>query len=336
MLRVYNYDLLKKTSKFNLVRRGSALFTALVILATLSACSNSKANNNLKIREQTSNSQDSKIETAEESTTVYLAKKSPEIYHAISLSNGEKRVVLLSNEPHLYKSLYEKTDTKVYLSDDNGNRLSNNFDEINLLSNYRYSTDGGLLLGDFSKVETDKQYDFFVGTTLRKDSNDKTVGPTVTLLDKNGLEFCSFNGRLKMLIGNIVLIEDYFEGENRVVGAPDNYLYNYLTGKKSEKHDYILMFKYKNEQYQDEENADLIGVNFYYEKGSCLSKLLYSFYDRNLNVVVTANEDEIKDWYKSNNDLYTFYKNDYNDYFKSIYQNINNQEKSSSLILIKK
>ena len=164
------------------------------MVATMAGCSNSKSNNSSESQEQTSIS----VEFDEELNT-YLDNESSEIHSVELLLNGEKRGILLSDEPHLYKSLFEQTDTKVYLSDEDRNRLSNNFDEINKLSNYSYLTSGGVLLGDFVKVETDRQYDLFVGITLRKDSNGSTLDPNITLLDKTGAELCTFNGEFQAL-----------------------------------------------------------------------------------------------------------------------------------------
>ncbi|MBP3634973.1 MAG: hypothetical protein J6J17_00745 [Bacilli bacterium] len=322
-MNIKNLNLLKKTS---IRKRLCALSLASVMAVTAIGCSNSRSNNSSERQEQTTNS----LERTE--NTTYLDGESPEIYKVESLINGEKRGIILSNEPHLYESVFEKTDTKVYLSDEDGNRLSDNFDEISLLSNYSYLTTGGVLLGSWSEVDTDKQYDYFVGITLRKDSNDSTLNPSVTLLDNNGLELCSFNGYFEALIGNTVVIKNYFEGEDRIAGVPDTYLYDYTTGKTSEKHDYVKIFRYKNNE--NEETSCLIGVNLYYENYS--SNHLYSFYDENLEVVGVSTEEEIKDWYISNDDYYSFSKagGNYVDYFKSIYQNIN-VEKSRQLILKK-
>ena len=208
------------------------------MVATMTGCSNSKTNNSSESQYQTSIS----VEFNEELNT-YLDNESYEIHSVESLLNGEKRGILLSDEPHLYKSLFEQTDTKVYLSDENGNRLSNNFDRLNKLSDYRYLTSGGLLLGDILKVKTDRQYDLFVGVTLREDSNGSTLGLNITLLDKNGAELCTFNGEFQELFGTILVISDYFEGEDRVVGVPRTYLYDYATGKTSEKHDYVKIVR---------------------------------------------------------------------------------------------
>lgn len=300
------------------------------MVVTMTGCTNSKSNNSSGAQEQTSVS----IEFTEETTT-YLDKESSKVHSIESLSSGEKRGILLSNEPHLYKSLFEQTGTKVYLSDEDGNKLSANFDEINLLSKYSYLTTGGLLLGDWVKVETDKQYDLFVGTTLRKDSNDSTLGPTVTLLDKNGVELCSFNGYFKALFGNTVVIQNYFEGEDRVVGAPDTYLYDYLTGKISEKHDYVQRVRYKDSQ--NEETIHLVGVVLCYED-SYYSNHSYSFYDENLEIIAISTEKEIEEWYISNDDYQSFRKagGNYIDYFKLIYDNTKNVKKVSGPRLIKK
>lgn len=313
-MNIKNLNLLKNPS---IRTRLCALSLASVMAVTATGCSNSRSNNNLDGQEQNSISLEST-----EGTSIYLDEKSPEIYSVVSLFNGEKRGILLSDEPHLYESMFEKTKTKVYLSDENGNRLSNNFDELSRLSNYRYLTIGGALLGNWEEVETNKQYDYFVGITLRKDSNGNTLGPSVTLLDNNGLELSTFNGYFKALVENTVVIQDYFEGEDRTVGTPDTYLYDYITGEKSKKYDYVEIFKYECEQ--NEETFYLIGVNFSYESNN-RAKCLYSFYDRNLKVVAIASEDEIEDWYTNNDDWYSFYKagGNYNDYFKSIYQSIN-------------
>lgn len=324
-MNIKNLNLLKSPS---IRKRLCALSLASVMVATATSCSNSSSNNNLDGQEQNSIS----LESTEE-TSIYLDEKSPEIHSVVSLSNGEKRGILLSDEPHLYEAFIEKTKTKVYLSDENGNRLSNNFDELMLLSKYSYYTNGGIALGTYTKVETDKQYDYFVGITLRKDSNDESLGPCVTLLDNNGLQLCTFNGEFQALVKNIVVIRDYFEGKNMIPGAPDTYLYDYTTGEKSEKHDAVKIFKYRCEQ--NKETSYLIGLTFYRDNNNHL-KWSYSFYDRNLNVVAVVSEDEIEDWYKTNDDWDAFYKagGDYNDYFKSIYQSIN-VEKSKQLILIK-
>lgn len=305
-----------------------ALSLASVMAVTATGCSNSRSNNNLDGQEQNSISLEST-----EGTSIYLDEKSPEIYSVVSLYDGEKRGILLSDEPHLYETLTEKTKTKVYLSDENGNRLSNNFDELTRLSNYSYYTNGGIALGTYTKVETDKQYDYFVGINLRKDSNDETLGPSVTLLDNNGLKLCTFNGEFQALIENIIIIRDYFEGKNIMPGDPDTYLYDYITGEKSEKHDVVKIFKCKCEQ--NEETTYLIGLNFYRDNNDQL-KHLYSFYDKNLKVVATASEEEIENWYKNNDDWESFYnaRGNYGDYFKSIYQNIN-IEKSKQLVLKK-
>lgn len=50
---------------------------------------------------------------------------------------------MLSDEPHPYESIFEETKTKVYLSDENGNRLSKNYDELSPLSNYKHLSVGG-------------------------------------------------------------------------------------------------------------------------------------------------------------------------------------------------
>lgn len=314
---IKNLDALKNQ---NIKTRLCALSLAGVMAVTATGCSNSRSNSNLDGQEQNSIS----LESTEE-TSIYLDEKSPEIYSIVSLFNGEKRGILLSDEPHLYESMFEKTKTKVYLSDENGNRLSNNFDELSRLSNYRYLTTGGVLLGNWEEVETDKQYDYFVGITLRKDSNDSTLGPSVTLLDNNGLELSTFNGNFKALVENTIVIEDYFEGEDRTVGAPDTYLYDYTTDKTSEKHDYVKIFRYKNNE--NEETPCLIGVNLCYENYS--SNHLFSFYDKNLELVGVSTEEEIKDWYISNDD-YSFGKADsnYNAYFKSIYDAKNIEQAS--------
>lgn len=305
---------------------------ASVMAISMTGCSNQKNNSGSENHESTLVSS----EIDEVINTVYLDEKSSEIYKDISLSNEERRGILLSNEPHLYESMFEKTDTKVYLSDENGKRLSKNFDEISLLENYIYLTTGGVLFGNWTNVKTDKQYDYFVGTTLRQDKDGNTVNPTITLLDGRGLEVCSFNGYFEALVGNTIVIKDYFEGEDRIVGSPDTHLYDFVTGKDSEKHDYVKIFKYENELNQDEETFCLIGVNLYYEKSSA-SKGLYSFYDRNLDVISIVTEDEIEEWYKSNDDWDSFNKagGNYNDYFKSIYQNTNDKEKQLSLKLTK-
>lgn len=300
------------------------------MVATMTGCSNSKSNNSSESQYQTSIS----VEFNEDLNT-YLDNESYEIHSVESLLNGEKRGILLSDEPHLYKSLFEQTDTKVYLSDENGNRLSNNFDRFNKLSDYRYLTSGGLFLGDILKVKTDRQYDLFVGVTLQEDSNGSTLGQNITLLDKNGAELCTFNGEFQALFGTILVISDYFEGEDRVVGVPRTYLYDYATGKTSEKHDYVKIVRLKNNQ--NEENTHLVGVNFYYDNDSCFSKNLYSFYDENLEIIAISTDEEIKEWYIRNDDYSSFRNADgnYSAYFKSIYDNAKNTERGSGLILQK-
>ncbi len=289
-------------------KKALALTLGVSMTFSMSGCSNSGSNNN------------SNNEASEEITTIYLDGESPEIYSIESLSNNEKRGILLSDEPHLYKSLFEKTDTKVYLTDESGNRLSDNFDEISALSDYSYLTTGGVLLGSWKKVESDKQYDNFVGMTLRKSSDGETLGPTISLLDKNGLELCRFNGSFKTLIGNIVVIEDYFEGKDRKVGEPDTYLYNYVTGKKSEKYDYVETFEFENEKR--EKTSYLIGVK------DCV----HSFYNEYMEIVEMANEKDIKEWCEANDADYNPFEGvNYESYFKSIYQNIN-VEKNKTLI----
>ena len=322
-MNIKNLNLLKKPS---IRTRLCALSLASVIAATATGCSNSRSNSNLYGQEQNSISLEST-----EGTSIYLDGKSPEIYRVDSLLNGEKRGILLSDEPHIYESIFEETKTKVYLSDENRNRLSNNFDELSRLSDYRYLTTGGILLGKWKEVETDKQYDYFVGKTLRIDSNGRPLGPSVTLLDNNGLELYTFNGEFKALVENTVVIKDYFEGKDRIPGTPDTYLYDYITGEKSEKHETVNIFKC--ECGQNEETTYLIGLDFYRDNNDHL-KWLYSFYDENLKVVATASEEEIENWYKNNDDWSSFYEGNYDDYFKSIYQSIN-VEKSKQLILKK-
>ena len=307
-------------------KRLCALSLASTMFVPATGCSNSRVNNNLDEKEQNPIS----LESAEE-TSIYLDKYSPEIYSEVSLSNGEKRGILLSDEPHLYEAFIEETKTKVYLSDENGNRLSNNFDELIQLSNYSYYKNGGIVLGTYTKVETDKQYDYFVGITLRKDPINNSLGPSVTLLNNNGIELCTFNGEFQALVENIVVIRDYFECD-RTPWAPATYLYDYITGEKSKIHQAVKTFKYEYEQ--NEEATYLIGLDYYRDNRDNL-KWLYSFYDKDLNVVATANEDEIEDWYRNNDDMDSFYTNsDYYDYFKSIYQIIN-FEKVKQLILKK-
>ncbi len=294
----------------------------------ITGCSNSRLNHSSEGQKPTSVS----LENNEEITT-YLDEKLSEIYRIETLTDGSKRGILLSDEPHLYEAPSEKTVTKVYLSDEDGNRLSNNYDEISLLSNYEYLTIGGVLLGNLANVNTDKQYDYFVGITLRKDSNGSALDPRVTLLDNNGLELYSFNGYFKALIGNIVVVQNYFEGEDRIVGAPDTYLYDYMTDKTSEKHDFVKIFRDKNEQ--NEETAYLIGVDLSYENHS--SNYLYSFYNENLEIVGISTEEEIKEWYINNDNWSSFSKSsgNYNGYFKSVYQNTKKVEQISSPRLIK-
>lgn len=313
---------LKVNNNSMIKARLCALSLAGGIAATMAGCSNSN-NNNPERQEQNLIS----IENTEEKNT-FLDEKSPEIYRVYSLTNGEKRGILLSDESHLYESMFEETDTKVYLSDENGNRLSNNFDYISLLSNYLSLSRGGVLLGNWTKVYTDKQYDFFVGKTLRQDSKGRTLEPNITLLDNNGLELYSFNGYFKALIGKTLVIETYFEGEDRKVGAPDTYLYDYITGKKSEKHDYVKVFNYTNEK--NEETAFLIGVNL-------SSNHLYSLYDEDLEIVGIATKKEIEEWYINNVDIDSYKKasGDYVAYFKSIYDNVKKIEQSSSSRLTK-
>lgn len=317
---IKNLNILKNS---NVKTRLCALSLAGVMAVTMTGCSNSKSNNSSE--RQTAIS----IESTENIT--YLDGESPEIYKVESLNNGEKRGILLSDEAHLYEAFIEKTKTKVYLSDENGNRLSNNFDELILLSNYSYYTNGGIALGTYTKVETDKQYDYFVGITLRKDSNGSSLGPSITLLDNNGLELCTFNGELKALVENTAVIRDYFEGEDRMLGAPDTYLYDYITEKKSIKYDTVKIFKCECEQ--NEEITYLIGLDFYRDNSDRL-KCLYSFYDRNMNVVAIVSENEIEDWYINNNDMDSFYKagGDYYDYFKTIYDKKNIEQASGPIL----
>lgn len=312
-MNIKNLNVLKNP---NIKTRLCSLSLVGIMAITMTGCSNSRFNNSSESQEQTSIS----LENTEKTTT-YLDSKAPEIYKVESLTNSEKRGIILSEEPHLYESMFEETDTKVYLSAEDGNRLSNNFDKISVLSNYSYLTTGGVLFGNWEKVDTDKKYDYFVGITLRKDSNGNTLNPSVTLLDNKGLELCLFNGDFEALIGNTIVIKNYFEGEDRVAGTPDTYLYDYVTGKTSEKHDYVQMFRYKDDE--NEEMSYLIGVNLCYENYS--SNHLYSFYDENLEVVGVSTEEEIKDWYISNDDYYSFSKagGNYNAYFKSIYDTKN-------------
>lgn len=320
-MNIKNLNIKKQVLKTKLC----TLSLASIMTVTMTGCSNSRSNHNPKKQEQPS------IETVEEEKNVYLDSKSSEIYSVTSLSNGEKRGILLSNEPHPYKTLFEETNTKVYLSDEDGNRLSNNFDKISLLSNYEYLTTGGMLLGDWASVITDKKYNYFVGENLPKKQNDKPlVGSTITLLDENGFELCSFNGFFKALIGNRLVIQDYFEGEDRPLDNPDTYLYDYITDKKSKKHDYVQIFKYKNEQ--NEEVFCLIGVDLYYENHS--SNHVYSFYNENLEIIDSSTEEEMEDWYRNNN-LYDDYSN-HKEYFKSIYQNKKAIKQVSGIKLIKK
>lgn len=278
-----------------------------IMTVTMAGCSNSKSNDNSSKREETMNS----FEYTEESNN-YLDG------NIVSLANGEKRGILLSDEPHLYEAFVEKTKTKVYLSDESGNRLSNNFDELIWLDKYSYYANGGIALGTYTKVETDKQYDYFVGITLRKDSNDNSLEPSVTLLDNNGIELCTFNGEFQALVGNMVVIRNYFECDRRP-GAPATYLYDYITGEKSKIHQAVKMFKYEYEK--NEEATYLVGLDYYRDNSDHL-KWLYSFYDKSLNIVAIATENEIEDWYTENDDWLSFTKagGDYNAYFQFIYQ----------------
>lgn len=308
-----------------------ALVLAGTMITTMTGCSNSKTNHSSSTKEQSLVS----FDITDEPIT-YLEKETSKVHSIETLSNGEKRGILLSNEPHLYESLFEQTETKVYLSDEDGNKLSNNYDEIYLLSKYSYLTTGGILLGKWVKVETDKQYDLFVGTTLRKDSNNNTLGHTVTLLDKNGVVLYSFNGFFKALIGTKAVVQNYFEGEDRELGEPNTYIYDYITGKKSEKHNYVEIVRYIDEQ--NEERIHLIGLDLLPIAGSYLSNPLYSFYDENLEIITKCTEEEIREWYISNGDDYSFYntRGNYIEYFKMIYKNKQNIKKISRPKLIKK
>ncbi len=313
-MNVNNLSILK-----NIKTRLCALSLAGVMAVTMAGCSNSKSNNS--------------SERQKEITTSYIDSNSPEIAGVETLINGEKRGIILSDEPHLYESIFEKTDTKVYLSDEDGNRLSNNFDEISLLSNYRHLTAVGALLGSWVKVDTDKQYDYFVGETLRKDLNDSTLNPRVTLLDNNGMELCSFDGHFEALIGNTVVIENYFEGEDRNPLAPDTYFYNYETGKTSKKYDWF----YFHTQIAPKEKASyLIGVDYDYGYDIGDEKMLYTFYDENLEIVGTSTKEEIEEWYISKNDYNSYLdaSGDYQDYFESFYAT-KNKKQTSAPILIK-
>ncbi len=262
----------------------------------------------------------------EDTESIYLDENHPEIYRVEYLSNNEKRGIIMSEEPHLYESMFEKTNTKVFLSDKNGNRLSDNFDQLSTLKNYQYLTVGGVLLGDWAKVKTDKEYDCFVGVTLRKSSDDKTLNPTITLLDKNGLVLHKFNGYFKALMGSIVVIQDYHE-DHSTLGEPDTYLYDYSTEKKSESHQYVNMFSY----YDDEatEKHRFIGVDY-----SSSNENLYSLYDKDLNVIAQVSENEIEDWYESEEDYNSYDRAGDNcyAYFESIYKN-KEKEREKRLIL---
>ncbi len=294
------------------------------IATTMTGCTNSKSNDSSKDEQQTSIS----VEHTEQSN-IYLDENSSEIHSVELLSNGEKRGIILSGEPHIYKSLLEKTDTKVYLSDEYGNKLSNNFDEINLLDNYSYLTTGGVLNGDLVKVQTDKYYDLFVGKNLRKDLNGNSLGPTVTLLNRNGSELCSFNGYFKALFDNIIVVQNYFEGEDIVVGAPDTYLYNYETGKTSKKHNRIEIVRDKNET--DEAITYFVGVDSNYDDNSS-TKQSYSLYNEKLEIIAISNEKELTDWYvnwQMDNDI-SKAGDIYNAYFKFMYDNTKNIERFSN------
>lgn len=321
IMSIKSLNLLKNPS----IKKRLYTLSLISVITITTGCSSSKSNNNQEGQKQNSISME-----ASKETSIYLDEKSPEIYSIVTLSNGKKRKILLSDEPHLYEAFIEKTKMKVYLSDENRNRLSNNFDELSLLSNYSYYTNGGIMLGTYTKVETDKQYEYFVGITLRQDSTGKSLKPSITLLDNNGTELCTFNGEFQALIENIVVIRDYFECD-RAPGSPATYLYNYITGEKSKIHQAVKIFKY--EQEQNEEKAYLIGLDYYRDNNENL-KWMYSFYDENLKIIATASEDEIENWYKNNN-MDAFYANgDYYDYFKSIYQSIS-VEKNKQLILKK-
>lgn len=306
-MKISNIRNLKIFKKSNLKAKLCALSLAGVIGMT--GCTSLKTGNDLD-------------EYNKEVTNSYLDKNLAEIYEVESLANGERRGILLSNEPHPYEALLEETDTKVYLSDENGDRLTKNFDKLCLLSDFRYLSFGGMLGGDWTNVETDKEYDCFVGTTLQNEASQ-----SVTLLDKDGEELCSFDGYFKAMQDNVVVVQDYFDKETSVIGAPDTYLYDYTTGEKSEMHDYVEMFKYKNEQ--DKEISHLIGVNFYSVEDSFCSKNLYTFYDDGLKVVDVVNEDELEEWYMNNGDeKYDSFKK-YESYFKNVYEN------NKSMILLK-
>ena len=293
----------------NIKRRLCALSLAGVMAMTTAGCSNSKSNNS--------------SESQNEIPTSFIDGESLEIVGVETLTNGEKRGIILS------------TDNKVYLSDEDGNRLSDNFDEISLLSNYSYfnysyfSTDE-VLLGSSEKVLTDKEYDYFVGKTLRKDANGSTLNPRITLLDNNGSELCSFNGYFNALIGNKVVIQNYSEGEDKDSLAPEIYFYDYETGKKSKKFDSFFPSQIASE----EEVSYLIGVDYDYGDND-IDNDIYTFYDENLEIIGTSTRDEIEEWYISKDDYKSYLDAGtyYQDYFESFYATKNKKQTSAPKLI---
>lgn len=275
----------------------------------------SKSNNSLNKQKQNSISLEST-----EATIMDLDGFSPEIHRVVSLSSGEGREILLSDMPHIYETIGESAKTKLYLADENGQRLSNNYDDLSLLKDYTYLKGGLAYTSHRQEIGTDKQYDLFVGTTLRKNSSGESLTPRISLLDHNGLELYSFNGELKKAIENTVVIRDC--SDDLKLGDPDTYAHNYVVDEETERHDAIDIFEY--ECGKDETTSYLIGLDHYRSNDGHV-KWQYSFYDENLKVTAIVLEDEIEDWYTNNYFDYVDY-NDYDEYFKSIYQRINGEK----------
>ena len=286
------------------------------IMSLTSGCSSPQLNDDMN-RE----TQEVVMESSNENEETFLEQVSTELENTYTLSDGKQRGILFSDEEHAYESLFEKTDRKVYMADENGNRLSRDFDELVSLRDYRYLSKGGMLLGKWTKVETDQPYNYFVGTTLRQDEDGSSLGPTVTLLNEDGLELYSFNGYFQSLIGNRLVIQDYFEGKDKVVGAPNTYLFDLETEKKTPKHHYMKIGYPENTQ--EDKDSYIIGVTLYYD--GIIPK--YSFYDQNLEVFATSTEEEIEQWYKANDDWDSFSQagGNYDAYLQYVYQN--NQKK---------
>ena len=250
----------------------------------------------------------SSLESFEE-PTYPLESEAKMVYHI----NGTKRGILLSDGSH--PDDLEVSDYKVYLSDENGKRLSNNFDNIIKLSHYKYAYPEDENSDAPRKVKTDREYPYFVGTNLRRDSSGKLMSkcPNITVLDENGMELCSFNGYFLAMVGDKVVIEDYCEEKN-CIADPDTYIWNLTANEQSPKHDYIIVFENYGEYH-------LIGVDVGEET-------LYTFYGYDgLKPIKTATESDARDWYMDNPK--EIGSHSYNEeFYQNIYDNPGNEVKT--------